>query len=1451
MAAQKRSLDNAPSSHKSKKLKASDSTSEKPQNVPPAASTLTADDIDFPRGGGTSYTPLEVKTIRAEALKEADRELFKEAQDESKKSKKRKRKSEAGPSTDESKTGKSERIRIEHLNYKRMNVGMKIFGQIMSIQPFALIVSLPNQLFGHVPITNVSSQLTSLLEKTEDEDEEDEESNSENGIRVPSLSDIFHEGQYVRAVVTALHAPGHTDIVGIGRTRDDAVRASKRVELSLYPEKVNVGVKKTDLIPGFTLTAEVRSVEDHGYQLNLGVPDMAGILTFKDTKGLSDDKAPIVGQLVDVTVQKQSPNGRTCHVTNDPNLFSSSSLTEITSVTSVLPGTSVQVLITSIHATGFNVQVLGFFDGTIDRLHLPRHISEKTHKVGKKVKARVLYDYSTTPPRFALALNEHIVELGTSQTVSGVSIQEAYPVGKIIEGAKILRVEPERGVDVEVEDGLEGFAHISHISDEHLPVVSASDPWKPDSIHRARVIGYFPFDDVLQLSLKPSVLDQQFFRVDDIKVGEIVKGTVKKIADNGLFVSLSGNIDGVVWPNHYADIMLKHPTKRFKVGASIKCRVLVVDTVRKRLSLTHKKTLLESTLPIVSSIEDAKIGLVTYAVVFKVLPKHLMVEFYNNVKATVPIREVSEVPVKLSDAFSVGKIVKVRIIDVNEEHGRIVASIKKSSASQSFNTDISGVGIGDIVNGTLSEIHGENAVLALQPSEVRALLSLNNLANHRGVSLAQLRVDLSVDDKLEELVVVTRNTEKNFVIVATKPKGKANVKGSLSMDKVTIGQVVSGRVTRRVRQGTLIKLPSRIGGLLHPTDATDDYETGTPFPAIDSVLKATVIGIDVSKKQLSLSTRPSKMYPDELRPVADRVIDGINDIHVGETLRGFIKSVTDHGLFVTISRDVDARVQIRELFDDYVKDWQERFHTDQVVKGRILSIDTNTKKVEMTFRSNDLSRKSSSLSYGDLQKGQKISGTIKKIEEYGLFIQIESSKLSGLCHKSELSDNKDADVTVALGSFREGDRVKAVILDVTNRRISLSCKPSHFSEEDFADQDSDEAEAVEELGVIDKDADDDEQDDGQDGLAPHEVDDSSDDSDHDVMDVDLAPSQPQYQQPSSAPKATISESVTLKLDTEFEWYAKEAPSEPSDDASDASEDTDDEDQPSKKRKRKRKEIEQDLTADMHTKAPESTADFERLLLGSPNSSYLWVQYMAFLVQLSEIDKARETARRALKTINFREEQEKLNVWIALLNIENLYGTDETLEETFKEAARANDSKTIHLRLASIFDASEKFQQTEDQYKRTCKKFGRSSKVWTLFADFYLRHDNIENSRNLLPRSLQSLEKRKHLKTISRFAQLEYKLGDPERGKTLFEGIVDSHPKRWDIWSIYMDMEAGQRNIQSLRSLFDRVLTFKMTSHKAKSFFKKWLELERRLGDEDGATMVKQKAVEWTQRANPS
>ena len=133
---------------------------------------------------------------------------------------------------------------------------MRILGQIVSIQPLALIVSLPNQLFAHVPITNISSQLTELLEDAGQDEFEESESEADDEIHhrkshVPDLFEIFHEGQYIRSVVTAVHSHGAADVSAVSKTRDDVARTSQRVELSLLPEKVNAGVQKSDLRPDF------------------------------------------------------------------------------------------------------------------------------------------------------------------------------------------------------------------------------------------------------------------------------------------------------------------------------------------------------------------------------------------------------------------------------------------------------------------------------------------------------------------------------------------------------------------------------------------------------------------------------------------------------------------------------------------------------------------------------------------------------------------------------------------------------------------------------------------------------------------------------------------------------------------------------------------------------------------------------------------------------------------------------------------------------------------------------------------------------------------------------------------------------------------------------------------------------------------------------------------------
>ena len=110
---------------------------------------------------------------------------------------------------------------------------------------------------------------------------------------------------------------------------------------------------------------------------------------------------------------------------------------------------------------------------------------------------------------------------------------------------------------------------------------------------------------------------------------------------------------------------------------------------------------------------------------------------------------------------------------------------------------------------------------------------------------------------------------------------------------------------------------------------------------------------------------------------------------------------------------------------------------------------------------------------------------------------------------AQISDNKDANVSEALKSFREDDTVKAVVLsvDLTKRRISFGIKPSYFSEEDFQMHEASESKAA-----GSEDTDEEEDDEGSEGGemegdeeegSGEEVEDSSVDSDDEIAEVKL------------------------------------------------------------------------------------------------------------------------------------------------------------------------------------------------------------------------------------------------------------------------------------------------------------------------------------------------------------
>ncbi|XP_071166290.1 protein RRP5 homolog isoform X3 [Mytilus edulis] len=262
--------------------------------------------------------------------------------------------------------------------------------------------------------------------------------------------------------------------------------------------------------------------------------------------------------------------------------------------------------------------------------------------------------------------------------------------------------------------------------------------------------------------------------------------------------------------------------------------------------------------------------------------------------------------------------------------------------------------------------------------------------------------------------------------------------------------------------------------------------------------------------------------------------------------------------------------------------------------------------------------------------------------------------------------------------------------------------------------------------------------------------------------------------------------------------------------------------------------------------PGAADDFDRLALQSPNSSMVWLRYMAFHLETAEIEKARAVAERALKTISFREEQEKLNVWVAFLNLENMYGTPEELANVLERALQQNEPLTVYQHLINIYFKAGKFQDAESTYNIMCRKFSYKKEPWIGFGLFHFKNGKFDSARKILPRSLKSLSKDNHVEIIAKFAQMEFKHGEPERGKTMFENILSNYPKRTDLWSVYVDMVIKTADIEAVRHLLDRVIHMKLSAKKMKFFFKKYLDFEKSHGDTKHADYVKKKAFEYVE-----
>ncbi|EXM23643.1 hypothetical protein FOTG_09083 [Fusarium oxysporum f. sp. vasinfectum 25433] len=1550
----------------------------------PVVSLLKEDEPMFPRGGASVLTPLEQKKIQLEAKADAMRD--EEFNTGNKVQKKKKRKTALkGDKKSDKKTGEEEQaVRIESLSFKNLVKGSLVLAQVTRINNLDLEVALPNNLTGHISIVAMSQKLTDRLENetAEKDDEEDDEAEDDEGI---DLKSIFAVGQYLRAYVAST------------AEESTAGKSKRRIELSLRPNEANTGLAKDDVVPNTTVMASIVSVEDRGFVMDTGIENLGAFLAKSEVDKNIDEQRLQPGAVFLCQVTSKGANGKIAQLSLQQKKIGNpkSVPADATTINTFLPGTMADVLISNTDRRGLSGKIMGHLDVTADIIQSgagPAGVSLDTaYKIGSRVKARVICNFpGAREPKLGISLLPHITALEkkrpTKSTDSKKNPTQVLPISSLVETCTVRHVEPDIGLFVDIGiPGLSGFVHISRVKDGKVEALyEASGPYKVDSEHKGRVIGYNEMDGLFQISFEKSVLEQQYLRLEDVPIGAVVTCNIEKVlidekGVSGLVVKVAEGITGFVPEQHFSDVKLQHPEKKFRQGMKVKARVLSTNLSKKQMRLTLKKTLVNSEAPVIKAYEEASVGMQIPGTIIKIQSSGAIIQFFGAVQGFLPISEMSEAYIKdPKEHFRTGQVVSVHVLDVEPESKRLVVSCKDPSA---FGLDkqnaLKKLQLGDIVSAKVTQKTEDQVFVELADAQLKAILPVGHLTDKSTSKNQYALKRIAVGQTLSDLVIIEKNENRRAVILSHKPslvsagkdktlltsfedakegkivagfvrnitvtavfvqfggavnallpkarlaadiqdlpdfgmhkhqsievkivsvipdhkrivvapadfdesaeldkKAKASDKPAasddiefgtvakakitsikdtqlnvqlvdskvqgridvsqifdkwedipdpkdpldkyhkkqtvsvrvmgvhsakdhrflpfshrslhsvleltakpsdlkaktlepLSLENLKVGDtyvafvnnsspqhlwvnlspsvrgrisameasddlsqlndleanfpvgsalkvrvtgvdarnkrldlsarsssssetvtwsalkqnmVLPGRVTKVNERQVLVKLSELVSGPVHLPDMADDFDTvNTLKQKKGEIVRVSIVELDASNKRLRLSTRPSRIMSSTL-PVKDKEISDVSQLDAGDIVRGFVKNVSDKGLFVLLGGQVTALVKISNLSDRYLKEWKDHFQIDQLVKGRVIAVDKQTRHVELSLKSSVVDEDyTPPITYNDIKEGQVVTGKVRKVEEFGAFILIDNSdNVSGLCHRSQMAENPVKDATKL---YKEGDAVKARVLevDINKRRVTFGLKPSLFED---ADTDMDDSDAGVELD--DDDSDDDVDMDDAGALLKILGTDNAGDSDEDEDDEDDEEEEEDDDEDvEMEDQPTKKKSKGLGAGKKSEWSA-----DPFDEPESESEEQSKDNEKTKKKRRNRDEIQVDRTAELDANGPQTSSDYERLLLGQPDSSELWIAYMAFQMQVSELSKAREVAERAIKSINIREETEKLNVWVAYLNLEVAYGTKQTVEEVFKRACQYNDAQEVHERLASIYIQSEKLK----------------------------------------------------------------------------------------------------------------------------------------------------------------
>ena len=299
------------------------------------------------------------------------------------------------------------------------------------------------------------------------------------------------------------------------------------------------------------------------------------------------------------------------------------------------------------------------------------------------------------------------------------------------------------------------------------------------------------------------------------------------------------------------------------------------------------------------------------------------------------------------------------------------------------------------------------------------------------VDTRPVRDSLNLEGQTLELKVIKLDQKRNNVVVSRR----AVIETTNSADREEVlanlveGSEVKGIVKNLTEYGAFVDLGG-VDGLLHITDmAWKRVKHPSEVVTVGQEVTVKVLKFDKEKTRVSLGLK--QLGQDPWVAIAQ-------NHPVNSKLTGKVTNLTDYGCFVEILDGVEGLVHVSEM------DWTNKnIHPSKVVsvgdvvEVMVLEVDEERRRISLGLKQCKANPWEHFASTHN--KNDKVSGKIKSITDFGIFIGLEGG-IDGLVHLSDISWNQSGEEAVR--NYKKGDEVEAVVLqvDALKERISLGIK---------------------------------------------------------------------------------------------------------------------------------------------------------------------------------------------------------------------------------------------------------------------------------------------------------------------------------------------------------------------------------------------------------------------------